>query len=97
MADRTRTSPNVLVTGTPGTGKSTMARELATQTGLRLVDVGEIVKEKHLHQGWDEELQSYILDEDRVRARRDGACESPVSTASVRVADARRARGMAYR
>ena len=64
-----RTQPNILVTGTPGTGKSTYARALVEATGLRLVDVGQLVKDNHLHNGWDEEYQSYILDEDRVRAR----------------------------
>ena len=61
-----RGAPNILITGTPGTGKSTMAEALVKATGLRHVDVGALVKEKQLHDGWDEEFQSYTIDEERV-------------------------------
>ncbi len=61
-----RASPNILITGTPGTGKSTMAEALAAATGLRAINVGDLVKEKQLHSGWDEKYESHVLDEDRV-------------------------------
>jgi adenylate kinase len=60
-----RTLPNVLVTGTPGCGKSTFAQALAErEPTLRAVDIGAIVQDKRLHDGWDDELQTHILDED---------------------------------
>jgi adenylate kinase len=37
---------------------------------LKHVNVGDLVKEKGLHEGFDEEWQSYIVDEDKVRAYR---------------------------
>ncbi|XP_058743133.1 adenylate kinase isoenzyme 6 homolog isoform X2 [Vicia villosa] len=58
--------PNILVTGTPGTGKTTTATALAEATQLRHINIGELVKEKNLHDGWDDELDSYILNEDLV-------------------------------
>ena len=62
-----RTVPNVLVTGTPGTGKSSMVRELISQVpALRAIDIGAMVRDRQPHNGWDEEYQSYILDEDKV-------------------------------
>eukprot|EP00218_Dolichomastix_sp_CCMP3274_P007771 CAMPEP_0170139490 /NCGR_PEP_ID=MMETSP0033_2-20121228/5693_1 /TAXON_ID=195969 /ORGANISM="Dolichomastix tenuilepis, Strain CCMP3274" /LENGTH=189 /DNA_ID=CAMNT_0010375609 /DNA_START=41 /DNA_END=610 /DNA_ORIENTATION=+ len=58
--------PNVLVTGTPGTGKSTLAAAVAAETGLKLVDVGARVRDGGLHEGWDEEFKAHIVDEDKV-------------------------------
>lgn len=63
----TRTKPNILVTGTPGTGKTTIASALAEAAQLRHVNIGELVKEKNLHDGWDEELDCHIINEDLVR------------------------------
>lgn len=61
-----RKLPNILITGTPGTGKTTTCELVAQATGFRHINVGDWVKEKELHQGWDEEFQSYIIDEDKV-------------------------------
>ena len=44
--ERERTRPNILVTGTPGTGKTVLANELAQRTGLTYVNVGDMAKEK---------------------------------------------------
>lgn len=63
-----RDKPNILVTGTPGTGKTTLSSSLAESTGLRHVSVGDLVKEKNLHDGWDEELECYVINEDLVRS-----------------------------
>ena len=52
--------------GTPGTGKSTLSAELATRTGLRYVNVGELAKAEQLFDGHDEQRDCPILDEDRV-------------------------------
>ena len=61
-----RSSPNILVTGTPGTGKTVTASELSKRTGLRYVNIGDLAKENDLYEGWDEEYQCHVLDEDRV-------------------------------
>lgn len=39
---------------------------MAAATGLVLINVGQWVKDKELHCGWDEEHQAFILDEDKV-------------------------------
>ncbi|KAJ0396436.1 hypothetical protein ATCC90586_000379 [Pythium insidiosum] len=63
----TRRLPNILVTGTPGTGKTTMCQLLAERgEGLQHVNVGDLVKERGLHNGRDEEFDCFILDEDKV-------------------------------
>ena len=69
MSPSSRSSPVIIITGTPGTGKSTHAQLLAEESPLPLrhINVGELVKEKDLHEGYDEEWQSYTVDEDKVR------------------------------
>ena len=62
----TRTRPNILVTGTPGTGKSITCCEVADKTGYRHIDVGEVAKENRFYEGYDEQYQCPILDEDKV-------------------------------
>lgn len=61
-----RSLPNILVTGTPGTGKTTTSEMIAQVTGLDHVNVGEIVKQKQLHEGYLEEFDTHVLDEDKV-------------------------------
>lgn len=66
MPKRTRARPNVLVTGTPGCGKTTLAAALASATGLTHIDVGVAIKDEALHSGWDESFQCHTVDEDKV-------------------------------
>ena len=40
--------------------------ELAERLGLRHLQVGDIVRQESAHEGWDEEHESYILDEDKL-------------------------------
>ncbi|XP_010269094.1 PREDICTED: adenylate kinase isoenzyme 6 homolog isoform X2 [Nelumbo nucifera] len=66
MAQNSRKRPNILMTGTPGTGKTTTSSLLADATQLRHINVSELVKEKNLHQGWDDEFDCHVIDEDLV-------------------------------
>lgn len=61
-----RAGPNILVTGTPGTGKTVTARELAQKTGLNYINVGDLAKEKNLYDGWDDQYGCHVLHEDKV-------------------------------
>jgi adenylate kinase len=72
MATQPRKGVNVLVTGTPGTGKTTTAQQAASGTGMRYINVGDWVKEKELHDGWDDEFDCYTVDEDKVRTHQPG-------------------------
>ena len=60
---------NVLVTGTPGTGKTSLSSILSKQTGFSHIEIGKFVKDNNLHDGWDADLSCYILNEDKVRIR----------------------------
>lgn len=61
-----RTQPNIIITGTPGVGKTTHCEQLAENTGLKHLSVNDVVKEKGCHEGWDDELKTWIVDEDKV-------------------------------
>ncbi|MCJ1260214.1 factor activating pos9 [Lobaria immixta] len=58
--------PNIIVTGTPGVGKTSHCALLAQNTGLTHMSINQTVKERGCHDGWDEEFQSWIVDEDKL-------------------------------
>ncbi|XP_037657050.1 adenylate kinase isoenzyme 6 [Choloepus didactylus] len=66
IAVTTMLQPNILLTGTPGVGKTTLGKELASRSGLKYINVGDLAKEGQLYDGYDEEYDCPILDEDRV-------------------------------
>ncbi len=59
----------IIITGTPGVGKSTLSRALARRLGAPSIDLGELVKTERLHVGFDRLRGSLIIDEKRVRRR----------------------------
>lgn len=67
-----RSYPNIVITGTPGTGKSTHSSLLASTYSpasssshpLRQIDVGALVKSEGFHTTYLEEWQSYEVNED---------------------------------
>jgi len=63
-----RSLPVIVITGTPGTGKTTHAQLVVDQSPVPLqhINVSELVKERMLHNGFDEEWQTYVVDEDKV-------------------------------
>jgi adenylate kinase len=74
----TRSNPNILICGTPGTGKTTTSEMVANATGLEHIEVAKWVKERALHEGKDEHWESFILDEDKVC----GDCNGPTNCCS---------------
>lgn len=62
-----RNQPNIIITGTPGVGKTTHCETLAQNTGLKHLSINDIVKERALHDGYDDDFKSWIVDEDKVR------------------------------
>jgi adenylate kinase len=63
-----RQLPVIIITGTPGTGKSTHAELLTDVSPIPLthINVSEWVKEKGFQESYDVEWQSFTVDEDRV-------------------------------
>lgn len=61
-----RQQPNVVVTGTPGVGKTSHCELLAQSTGLKHLSINHVVKERGCHEGWDVEFKSWIVNEDEL-------------------------------
>ncbi|KAI9683124.1 MAG: factor activating pos9 [Trizodia sp. TS-e1964] len=70
-----RSSPNIIITGTPGVGKTSHCELLtsnsaagatASAPALQHIAVNTVVKEQGCHSGWDDSFQSYIVDEDKL-------------------------------
>lgn len=55
------------VSGTPGTGKSTVAAIVARRLGGVHIDLSRLVLEKGFYVDYDRERGSYVVDEERVR------------------------------
>ena len=62
-----RRQPNIIITGTPGVGKTSHCDVLAANTGLKHLSINQIVKDRGCHDRWDKEYKSWIVDEDKVR------------------------------
>ena len=61
-----RTAPNIIITGTPGVGKTSHCEELAKKTHLQHLSINQVVKQRGCYDEWNGEHQSYIVDEDKV-------------------------------
>lgn len=61
-----RKAPNIVITGTPGVGKTTLCESLAEKGEGKHLSVNQVVKDNGCHEGWDDEHQSWIVDEDKV-------------------------------
>lgn len=72
-----RKNPNIILTGTPGVGKTTTAQQLVelsessrasskTQIPLKHLSINKIAKEQNFYDSYDEELQTNVIDEDKL-------------------------------
>jgi adenylate kinase len=56
----------ITITGTPGVGKTTVSRALASVLDLPLYNLSELVKEKELYTEKDEDRDAFIVDEKKL-------------------------------
>ncbi len=72
----------IAITGTPGTGKSSAARELSKIIGADVIDAGKFAKENGIVEGFDARRRSWIVDtkklKDKILKRIKTTIEGPV-------------------
>ncbi len=56
------------LTGTPGTGKTTISKMLRDSYGLEVVDLNEVIRAHGYHIGWDENRHCLVVDINALRA-----------------------------
>lgn len=56
----------MIITGTPGVGKTVHCEQLAQETGLRHLSINQVAKDRGCYEEFDQKLQSWIIDEDKV-------------------------------
>jgi hypothetical protein len=67
-----RNLPNIIITGTPGVGKTTTCEQLVSLSSssppgpLRHLSINTLVKDRGCHEGFDEGMKTYIVDEDKL-------------------------------
>ncbi|WFO75453.1 adenylate kinase family protein [Desulfurococcaceae archaeon MEX13E-LK6-19] len=59
----------IVVMGTPGTGKTTLAKMLAEKLGAVHIDLSELVLKEGLYTDYDEEVASFVIDEEALVRR----------------------------
>ena len=52
----------IIVTGTPGTGKTALSKKLAKKLAFRYLDVGSIIKKCNFSEDYDEKRKTHIVD-----------------------------------
>ncbi|MBI4448027.1 adenylate kinase family protein [Candidatus Woesearchaeota archaeon] len=56
----------ICVSGTPGTGKTALAKALAKKLNAKYIDVNKIIKANKLEEGFDEKRNCAIVDEEKL-------------------------------
>jgi len=60
----------IALTGTPGTGKTTIGKVLRDRYGLTVVDLNEVIRVHHYYAEWDENRDCLIVDIEALREHR---------------------------
>jgi adenylate kinase len=56
----------IIVSGTPGTGKSSVARKLAKKLGYRYINVKRLLQKYKLKEKYDSKRKSWVVDEKKL-------------------------------
>ena len=56
----------ICVTGTPGTGKTELAKELAKKLNHKYIDVNKVIDDNDLKEEYEEDRKTYVVDEEKL-------------------------------
>ena len=59
----------ILVTGTPGVGKTTLAKNLSRNSEIKLIEPNRLVRKEKLYTRFDRTRKTYVVDEGKLRRR----------------------------
>ena len=59
----------LIVTGTPCTGKTTLAKKLSLLLDYAYFDVNSFVKTAHIYSSYDRKRQTYVVDEEKLASQ----------------------------
>ncbi len=62
----------IAISGTPGTGKTEVAKRLAEKLGWRYIDLNKVAEEKNLYCGYDEKRDCKIVDTEKIAKSLEG-------------------------
>jgi len=57
----------IIVSGTPGTGKTRFSRLLARKLGINPINITKFAKQRNLIKSYDRKRRTYVVNEDRLR------------------------------
>ena len=52
----------IIVTGTPGTGKTALSRKIANELNLHYIDVNNVIRKYKIAEGYDQKMKTKIVD-----------------------------------
>lgn len=61
----------ICISGTPGTGKTEVAKALSQRLGWMVIALNDLAESKDLYAGYDEERDCRIVDEEKVNKELD--------------------------
>ncbi|MEK6903343.1 MAG: AAA family ATPase [Nanoarchaeota archaeon] len=59
----------IVITGTPATGKTTLAKQIAKKERATHLEVNELIKKEHLFHTYDRSLRTRLVDIEKIIAR----------------------------
>jgi adenylate kinase len=56
----------IIITGTPCTGKTTLAKRISKERGLLYIDANEVIRKNNLRESYDRKNRCYVVDEKKL-------------------------------
>ncbi|EOB13715.1 Adenylate kinase isoenzyme 6 [Nosema bombycis CQ1] len=57
----------ILITGTPGVGKTTLSKKISEISTIKHIDLSKFIKENQLYDSYDKEFDTHIFNEKTVK------------------------------